>query len=103
MSEFTPGPWFEHKEGFSNVYVEAELGDGLIQEVAACGPTLAGSEQQDANARLIASSPELLDALQELFADYKQLADSGDAGNWSLEDTDAGKKAMAAISKAMGK
>ncbi len=62
----TPGPWFEHREGFSTVYVEARIGGGMIQEVAACGPTAAGQEQQAANARLISAAPELLEALQDL-------------------------------------
>lgn len=66
--KFTPGPWHEHREGFSTVYVEARLRDGVIQEVAACGPTEAGSEQQAANARLIAAAPELLEALQGYMA-----------------------------------
>jgi hypothetical protein len=55
-----------------------------------------------ANARLIASAPELLEALTVLYADYKALADSGDAGNWQLEDTDSGKQALAAIARATG-
>lgn len=56
----TPGPWFEHREGFSTVYIEARIGGGMIQEVAACGPTEAGQDQQSANARLIAMAPDLL-------------------------------------------
>jgi hypothetical protein len=32
--------------------------------------------------------------LLELFLDYKELADSGDAGNWALEDTEVGKKCV---------
>lgn len=66
MKDFkgTPGPWFEHREGSSTVYVEAKLRDGVIQEVAACGPTEAGSEAQSANARLITAAPELLYALR---------------------------------------
>ena len=66
MKEFkgTPGPWFEHREGFSTVYIEARIGGGIIQEVAACGPCDKGSEQQSANARLIAAAPELLEALR---------------------------------------
>ena len=63
QSSFTPGPWRTKREGFSTVYVEARIDGGLIQEVAACGPTEAGLEQQEANARLIAAAPELLDAL----------------------------------------
>ena len=66
MKEFkgTPGPWFEHREGFSTVYIEARIGGGMIQEVAACGPCDKGSDQQSANAKLIAAAPELLEALQ---------------------------------------
>jgi hypothetical protein len=55
-----------------------------------------------ANFHLVEAAPALLAALETLFADYKQLADSGDAGNWALEDTDAGKTAIAAIAKARG-
>lgn len=68
MSEtkYTPGPWFEHREGFSAVYVEARIGGGMIQEVAVCGPTEAGQEQQAANANMIAAAPELLEALELL-------------------------------------
>lgn len=62
-SKHTPGPSFTKREGFSTVYVEARLRGSTIQEVAACGPTEAGSEQQEANARLIAAAPELYDAV----------------------------------------
>ena len=63
MSKHTPGPWFTKREGFSTVYVEARIGGGYLQEVAACGPTAAGIRQQDANASLIAAAPDLLEAL----------------------------------------
>ncbi len=53
-------------------------------------------------ARLIAAAPELLEALQFLFNSYKSLADSGDAGNWNIEDQPEGIKAMEAIRKATG-
>ena len=64
MSKHTKGPWFTKREGFSTVYVEAHIEDGFLQEVAACGPTKAGRQQQDANARLIAAAPEILEALK---------------------------------------
>lgn len=64
MSKHSPGPWFTKREGFSTVYVEARISGGMLQDVAACGPTEAGSEQQEANARLISAAPELLDALK---------------------------------------
>ena len=62
----TPGPWHTKREGFSTVYVEASLGNGWVQEVAACGPTAAGQDQQEANARLIAAAPDLLEALESV-------------------------------------
>lgn len=46
---------------------------------------------------------ELLAALKALFADYKQLADSGDAGFWELEAQYVGKQALAAIARAEGR
>lgn len=54
------------------------------------------------NAVLYAAAPTLYAALEELFIRYKQLADCGDAGNWSLEDTPQGKQALAALSQALG-
>jgi hypothetical protein len=45
---------------------------------------------------------ELLAALELLFVGFKGLADSGDAGNWRLEDLHCGKVALSAIKKARG-
>jgi DNA repair exonuclease SbcCD ATPase subunit len=36
-------------------------------------------------------------ALEDLFESYKDLVDSGDAGNWKLEDTEEGKKALVVL------
>jgi len=109
MSEFkgTPGPWFEYREGFSTVYVEAKLRDGLIQEVAACGPTEAGQESQSANARLIAAAPELLEALQLIIKDLRTRAKvRGDIDDDGTVVLDIGSgvlmKANDAIAKALG-
>lgn len=57
-------------------------------------------KRQTARARLIAAAPDLLEALIALFDDYKSLADSGDAGNWALEEQPVGIQAVAAIRKA---
>ena len=65
MSKHTPGPWFV--TGNMTRYVEARIGGGLIQEIAAVGPTSADDgygQQQIANARLIAAAPDLLEALE---------------------------------------
>ena len=67
LAQATPGPWYV--TGKLTRYVEARIDGGLIQEVAACGPTKADGgygPQQEANARLIAAAPELLEALQSV-------------------------------------
>lgn len=53
--------------------------------------------------RLDALNAELVEALRALFNDYKDLADSGDAGNWCLEEQPVGEQALAALAKAEGK
>ena len=88
---FTPGPWVV--VGRLTKYVEARLVGGLIQEVAACGPTMADEgygQHQEANARLIAAAPDLLDALKRC---------KFDSLNMTLEDREF---CRAAISKATG-
>ena len=66
----TPGLWYA--TGKLTRYVEVRIDGGLIQEVAACGPTIADGgygPQQEANASLIAAANpatifELLDRLE---------------------------------------
>lgn len=67
MSKHTPGPWFAPTPTYRTFYVEARIGNRMLQEVASCGPT-ADPAQQAANARLIAAAPELLEALTLLVA-----------------------------------
>ena len=91
MSKHTPGPWVV--VGRLTKYVEARLVGGLIQEVAACGPTMADEgygQQQEANARLIAAAPDLLEALKRC---------KFDSLNMTLEDREF---CRAAIAKATG-
>ena len=91
MSKHTPGPWVV--VGNLTKYVEARLVGGLIQEVAACGPTMADEgygQQQEANARLIAAAPDLLEALKRC---------KFDSLNMTLEDREF---CRAAIAKATG-
>ena len=68
MSKHTPGPWFVPPPTYRTLYVEARVGNGMLQEVAACGPT-EDPAQQAANARLIAAAPELLDACKAALSD----------------------------------
>ena len=97
----TPGPWFYKRSGFSTVYIEARIGGGMLQEVAACGPTAQGSEQQEANARLIAAAPELLEALRDMLDGWKYIRQShGDL--YGVGWDRAQEKAETAIAKATG-
>ncbi len=102
MSEakHTPGLWFTHRTGFSTVYIEARIGGGMLQEVAACGPTAEGSEQQEANARLIAAAPELLEALIEAEKKLVELERMVGGGDGEVYVEGAILNARAAISKA---
>jgi len=61
-----------------------------------------GHNELLANVHQMAASGALYDALAALFANYKELADSGDAGFWSIEDQPVGKQALAALALARG-
>ena len=97
-AKHTPGPWCTHRCGFSSVYIEARVGGGMLQEVACCGPTNEGSDQQEANARLIAAAPELLDALRGLLA----LEEENLRGYDDIDVCAEVQFARAAIAKAAG-
>jgi hypothetical protein len=80
-------------------YVEARIGGGLIQEVAAIGPTAADNgygDQQMANAKLIAAAPKLLEALEMC------ISWMGERRDVSPESIDAWVKGRYAIAHAKG-
>lgn len=76
MSEHTKGEWFAKRDGWSTVYIECRIGGGMLQEVAACGPTANGPEEQEANARLMAAAPDLL-AAAERYLEFRHYDDCG--------------------------
>ena len=81
-------------------YVEARIPGGLVQEVAACGPTQADGgygDQQQANAKLIAAAPDLLAALQLALDALAHCA--ADRGYQTLQNK-AAHAANSAIAKA---
>jgi len=88
----TQGPWITKRDGFSTVYVEARIGGGWLQEVAACGPTANGSEEQEANARLISAAPDLLEACQT-FSEWLRREESGFVKAGNERDTPEGEAA----------
>jgi hypothetical protein len=63
---YTPGPWNVQKLGIVRHYFEINAKGAWIADVK--GPSQ--NEQGEANARLIAAAPEMLEALQEA---YKEL------------------------------
>jgi len=96
MSKYTPGPWVtgNGKNGTrAETSVYAEIGD-IYVKIAWCDATL-GYPHCVANARLIATAPELLSVC-------KELADS--AAYWSEYDVPLGivDRLNAAITKAEG-
>ena len=98
----TPWPWLHaDSHGLNETAGGAIHGDGKTLCLV-LGKGI-GKEKATANAKLMAAAPDLLDALIGLFESYKQLADSGDAGFWRLEDTTEGRAATKAIKKALGR
>jgi hypothetical protein len=96
MSKHTPGPWgYRHNSDYGD-FILTSAGD--IQIIGGCGccesPFLDG-DNPEADARLIAAAPELLEAVRELV-----LIATGD---WADEEgLTAIYNANAAIAKAEG-
>lgn len=105
MSEHTPGPWtvmdhFADKTHDKHHIVSKPAGYG----VAMVQHSLSGKEatkEEDANARLIAAAPGLLDALNYLL---EQTVDADLSFGIALTEgeADARAQALAAIAKAKG-
>lgn len=92
----TPGPW-ETSKVCRTIYVEARLGFGMMQEVAACGPT-EGAGEQEANAALIARAPTLLaenDRLRALLE--RTISLLGDGGDIQTLPSDLAQDIRAAL------
>lgn len=97
MSEFKPtkGECYSKRDGWSSVYVEVRIGGGMLQEVAVCGPTEGGPDEQDANAALIVDAFRMFD---ETGLTPRQLAEQWDE---LLEALKESPKALEAISDEM--
>jgi hypothetical protein len=107
MTKHTPGPWAqpEIKRAHNRWHVEG--GGRLV--AAAGGPQFAiPADEADANARLIASAPDLLAALQRLQQSYYPLTRRKSESHldaslrWSDEQDKAHDAARTAIAKATG-
>ena len=104
MSGHTPGPWAVHEHGHANgeQWLSVLHGAWDVTHNYASRPGViadaAHSAMSDAtnlaNARLIAAAPELLEAVQELLADFPM--------TYNRNSHEAMRKARAAIAKATG-
>lgn len=94
-AKYTPGPWETAGSGIT-VW-------SLDEMVADCSPEdgeIPTSERQ-ANARLIASAPELLEALEATVL-HVEMPLSGRDADWHEAGTDILNRARTAIAKARG-
>ncbi len=104
-AKHTDGPWAFECGDHSHRYVHVTDADDrtVHYKYAAAGPNEAARDE--ANARLIASAPDLLEALTDCFA---ALTDPvvgtiyGDDPDWYRKVDDAANKARAAIARATG-
>jgi len=97
MSKHTPGPWFA-------VGAQVETENDSVPDICTCDPQVMRQSHLDwhprtveANARLIAAAPELLEALE---CYVEKVADLNRYG--VMIETSLRKKAEAAIAKAKG-
>ena len=111
MRAHTPGPWglAQYAKGaalpipFIEHKTIAVFSDGARQgDVAYMQHGLWGDDQALANARLIAAAPELLEALQELVAEWDARHAAEDHRSGYTLDTAGIAMARAAIAKATG-
>ena len=102
-AKHTPGPWsLKTYTYFSGGTAQGDVIDADGRTIRVCGVSLTSTPESQANARLIAAAPELLEALRTFADEYVAMINSGDCGFWNPEDEDKVKGARAAIAKATG-
>lgn len=84
-AQHTPGPWTYTHEGLEDFSLDA----GDVNIIGGCGCCGSPSINSEADARLVAAAPDLLDAMQELMPGCEAMG-------WSTT------KAREAIAKATG-
>jgi hypothetical protein len=89
-TSFTPGPWHWKNEPNGSANLFAEDGARVILFDARL-------INQEANARLIAAAPQLLNALKELHAHHRGFSSTEE---WTIQDDEARELAEEAINLA---
>lgn len=100
MSKHTLGPWVVTRVSKSTILKDIYVSAGSERIARVVVPATASSiDEYEANARLIAAAPDLLEALREL----EEAARCVQAGEWDRSSIDVERrKARAAIAKATG-
>lgn len=104
VTPHTPGPWRVHEDIPSDSYcplIEAEDSEGLgsVDIANVSRPTTGGPDNTEANAKLIAAAPELLEALKLCAILINKRVT---AGNVSIDFLKIQDLAFSAIAKATG-
>ena len=103
-TRFTPGPWRAvtdpcHFDTLSDVIGgDTRRSPAPVNQLHVGVGGYAGVQEQEANAHLIASAPELYEALQSMCWGFKELNNNIDCG----EEYEAYQIALAALAKARG-
>jgi hypothetical protein len=104
MSKHTPGPWVVDE---ANTNLVARLVNGVYEYVCEVEPSSfstreCSQDQEEADARLIAAAPDLLEALKDMHSGWKYIREThGDLYGVGWDRSQG--KAEAAIAKAEGK
>ena len=93
MTQHTPGPWVTDRNQHGECHVMDEFGIA-IADMAVDYSSIKKIEEHEANARLIAAAPELLEALKDMLDGHEDACTGYGEG--------AADKARAAIAKATG-
>jgi hypothetical protein len=64
-TKHTPGPWTQYRDSRGYVRIQSNVQGGPVAFIEEMNNT-GGTEQDHANARLIAAAPELLEALERI-------------------------------------
>lgn len=100
--KYTPGPWKAGLIGGPSGLRPAIYGEKHGEQIADMSADLIPEDENNANARLIAAAPELLEALQALF-EHCAMTHKHWGENSNLKESNAAQEAArAAISKALG-
>ena len=102
-TKHTPGPWYVGSGTYEgrNIYSVASVtdDDGFTYQPIVASAEDDGIDCWDANARLIAAAPDLLEALRGMFAMWRSVCR---AQCWEPEHLAESVRAQAAIAKATG-